>query len=151
MEEQAKHTCLHSYHHQTAMTTVTSHPGNPCEFSFPFPLLLYFPSKQLPRDQYQVINEFKVLLQQRSKIFVTRFFGHQGNFQTLNCTKSIIQTNMTKLYSQKGCLKVRKTRPPSLKQQLLEPKNLVQRLSSLDAISSSWQNQKARKSSQNAH
>ena len=40
-------------------------------------------------------------------------------------------------------------RPPLLKQELLEPTNLVQHLASLDAISS-WQNRKARKSSQNA-
>ena len=42
-------------------------------------------------------------------------------------------------------------RPPLLKQQLLEPTNLVQRLASHDVILSSWRNRKARiKSSQNA-
>ena len=40
--------------------------------------------------------------------------------------------------------------PPLLKQQLLEPTNLVQRLASRDVILSSWQNRKARKSSWNA-
>ena len=62
----------------------------------------------------------------------------------------MIQTNLTRLYPQNSCPKVRKMRPPLLKQQLLEPTNLVQWLASRDVILSAWRNRKARKSSQNA-
>ena len=46
----------------------------------------------------------------------------------------MFQTNLTKLYPKKGCPKVRKMRPPLLKQQLLDQLNVVQWLASRGVI-----------------